>query len=498
MSKKYNRLWIAEKPSAAKGLITGLCAFYSTSVKNQGTAMKNGFTELANGDVVSSVFGHMVQMQPPSRYLSKEQNSDLMSALPLLPDPFLFEPIPERNKDGSAKTKGGKPVPSERFLVLERLAKASKTIVNACDIDREGQLIFDELMDIFGIDPYADNIQRIALVSFTDEALKKTIQDLEPNSLDKWKGKGAAAATRQKMDWLLGMNASMAYQVITGQRTMSVGRVQTPVLNLVVERDLAIENFKPKAYYIPVVVMRDGTRFRWDKRIGYESEPGFDESGRIIDKAIAQAIVDKIKAGLSGEVVIVKGDEKRQAPPLPYSMGALQSEASKKNGLKVDQVTKAAQNLYEKHKAITYVGTDCRYIPEEMHLEAKSVLHQLGERYKEIASGGNPSLKSKAFDDKKIEEHFAIIPTGVIPNFSSSESAEKAVFDTICNRYMAQFYPAYRYQTAVVTISFGSDHFKASARADIELGWKEVEGHDPDEDEDSDQNESSKSKAKNS
>lgn len=483
MSKKYKRLWIAEKPSAAKGLIQGLCRFYSTSVTNQKTTMKDGFTQLANGDVVSSVFGHMIQMLPPSRYLTKEQNKSLMDSLPLIPDTFLFEPIPERNKDGSAKMKEGKPVPSSRYQLLARLAKSSKEIVNACDIDREGQLIFDELMNDFGIDPYASNIYRLALVSLEEEDLHKTISNLEANGLDKWKGKGFAAATRQKMDWLLGMNASMAYQVVTGIRTMSVGRVQTPVLNLVIERDLLIENFKPQAYYIPTIIMSDGTRFKWDKRVGYESDAGFDASGRIIDKALAQAIVDKILAGAQGEVLVAKTEEKKQAPPLPFSMGALQTEASKRHGLSVSQVTKAAQNLYEKHKAITYVGTDCRFIPEEMHGQASDTLRKLSGSYQKMASGANPALKSKAFDDKKIEEHFAILPTGVTPSLSASEMAEKAVYDTICQRYMAQFYPDFRYQATLVTLGIGNDQFKATARATLELGWKEVEGSSDGEEE---------------
>ena len=475
MSKKIARLWIPEKPSVAKELSQSICRVFSTTITNQKTQAKDGFTRFANGDVVCSVFGHMIQMQPPFRYLTKEQNNNLMDALPLIPDPFKFEPNPERNKDGTIKMKGGKPVISERFKVLEKLIKEAKTFVNACDIDREGQLIFDELLDFCGVPAQGENVQRASIVDVTADALDKTISKLEPNTAQKWKGKGQAAATRQKMDWILGMNASMAYQVVTGIRTMSVGRVQTPVLSLVVERDMIIENFQPKTYYIPVVIMTDGTRLRWDKRKGSESEAGFDESGRIIDKALAQAIVDKIQSGIAGEVLVAKQEEKRQAPPLPFAMGSLQTEASRKNGLTVEQVTKAAQNLYEKHKAITYVGTDCRYIPEEMQTEASRILKSLSTRFSTKATGANPSLKSRAFNDKKISEHFAILPTGTVPNFSTNESAEKAVYETICNRYMAQFYPDYRYVSASLVVGFGDDEFRASARKDVDAGWKVVE-----------------------
>lgn len=482
MGKKYNRLWIAEKPSAAQGLTVGLCDYYSTSIINRQSMHKDGFMLLGNGDVVSSTFGHMIRMLPPSRYLTKEQNNNPMSALPLIPDKFKYEPIPERNKDGTARMRDGKPVVSHRYTLLKKLVSQSKEIVNACDIDREGQLIFDELMEDFGVDPYGKNIKRIALVSFTEDDLRKTLDNIEDNGLPKWRGKGAAALARQKMDWLLGMNASMAYQAVTGMRNMSVGRVQTPVLNLVVERDLAIENFKPQDYYVPVVIMEDGTRLRWERRQDAEGVKGFDESGRIIDINIAKAIIEKIQKGLAGEVLDVSKQERRQAPPLPFSMGALQSEASRKCKLSVDEVTKAAQNLYERHKAITYVGTDCRFIPESMLEEAPNILKKLSGQFKGRAQGADPSRKPRSFDDKKIDEHFAIIPTGEIPNLRATETAERAVYDVICQRYIAQFYPDYRYVTASLTVAFDRDEFKATARKDIDLGWKAVESPDDDDD----------------
>ena len=477
MANKIDTLWIPEKPSVAKELTAAIARVKRAQVTNRATSSKDGYYQLSSGDVVCSVFGHMLQMLPPHRYFTKEQNSDPMPYLPLIPNPFKMEPSPERNKDGSIQERNGKPVVSKRFTLLEKFIKQAKTIVNGCDIDREGQLIFDELLEYVGRDPYGPDIKRASIVSMTPEALDEAVIKLDLNKEKKWELRGKAAATRQKMDWLLGMNASMAYQAVTGIRSMSVGRVQTPVLAMVVRRDLEIENFKPQTYYIPVVIMADGTRMRWEKRHGAEGQPGFDPNGRIIDKSLAEGIVAQIKSGLSGEVTIAKQEEKVEAPPLPFSMGSLQSEASRRHGLTVAQVTKAAQNLYEKHKAITYVGTDCRFLPEKMHNDATTILKSLSDRFKVQAAGANPKLKSKAFNDNKIDEHFAIIPTGTLPSLGASEHAERLVFETIATRYMAQFYPDYRALSATLAVVFGKDEFRATASKDLQLGWKEIEGN---------------------
>lgn len=489
MSKnKINRLWIPEKPSVAKNLVSALEAV-GAKVVNRSSAGKDGFTRHSNGDVVCSVFGHMLSMLPPSHYLTKEQNSDPISALPLIPETFKFEPKPELTKDKKTMMRSGKPVPSARFVLLEKLIKQAGELVNACDIDREGQLIFDELLEFVGVDPYSSNVYRAVLISNTPEALHKTITELEPNKAPKWRLRSDAAQTRQKLDWLLGMNASMAYQSVTGIRTMSVGRVQTPVLGMVVRRDLEIENFKPQTYYVPVVIMSDGTRLRWEKRHGAEGQSGFDPNGRIIDKGLAQAIVDAISNGKSGEVQVAESKERSSAPPLPFSMGTLQSHVARRHGLTVAEVTKAAQNLYEKHKAITYVGTDCQYLPEDMHGDAAGLLESLSKSkgYKELAVGANPQLRSRAFNDKKVDEHFAIIPTSILPP-SDINAAERAVYDAVSRRYMAQFYPNYKSLTASLHVAFGNDEFRASAKKDLERGWKIAEGIADDDDDENGEN----------
>jgi len=476
MTSKIETLWIPEKPSVAKEVAAVLSRVRGTQITNRATVGRDGYYQLDSGDTVCSVFGHMLRMVAPSHYLTREQNEKPLQYLPLLPEEFKFEPSPETNKSGEIVKKDGKPVASKRFSLLEKLIRQSNSIVNACDIDREGQLIFDELLAYLGFDPYASNIFRASIVSMTPQALEQSVRNLEHNGHKKWAQRGAAASTRQKMDWLLGMNASMAYQTVSGIRTMSVGRVQTPVLAMVVRRDLDIEGFKPQAYYVPVVVMADGTRMRWEKRHDAQDQPGFDGEGRIIDKKLAENIVKQIQSGLPGTVSVAKQNEKTESPPLPFSMGALQSEASRRHGLTVAEVTQAAQNLYERHKSITYVGTDCRFLPQSMFESAESTLTALSQTFTEQVAGTNPQIKSKAFNDTKIDEHFAIVPTGTLPQLSAQDQAESKVYETICMRYLAQFYPDYRARVITLAVMFGKDEFRATASKDLQLGWKEIEG----------------------
>lgn len=477
-------LWIPEKPNVAREVVAALKRVKGARVLNQASAPSDGIYHLSSGDSVTCCFsGHTLSMLPPSRYLTREQNGNVMGSLPLVPKEFLYEPKPETDKTGAIKKgKDGKPAPNKRFQKLKEWVLAAEKVVNACDIDREGQLIFDEILRFCGRDPYASDIQRAKIVSMTEDAMNHTIANLDQNGAPAWHQRGDSALTRQKMDWLLGMNASMAYQVVTGIRTMSAGRVQTPVLAIVVLRDLAIERFKPQVYYVPIVIMPDGTRMRWDRREGAESETGFDPNGRIIDVILAQNIVSRIQSGLAGRVSAAKIENKSVPPPLPFSMGSLQSTASREHGFTVSEVTKAAQSLYERYKAITYVGTDCRFLPEDMHPQAGDVLSGLAERFSKEVSGAHPELKSRAFSNKSMgdAEHHAIIPTGETARLSQATSIELAVFSTIARRYIAQFYPNHRYQVANVTALFDRDEFKASSKRIAEAGWKEIEG-DPDE-----------------
>jgi DNA topoisomerase-3 len=356
-----------------------------------------------------------------------------------------------------------------------RLLKSCKEVVNAGDVDREGQRIVDEVLEYVGIDPGgADKpVWRLPLVSNRAEDIARLVHRLEPNGDAKWSLRGAEALARQMLDAATGLNGSMALQEVTGKPNISVGRVQTPVLWIVYERDRAVEEFRPHDYFVPVIMLADGTEMRWYRREGAQGAPGFDSEGRITDRALAKGIVDRIAHGLAGTVTLSHTQRHTQAPALPFDNASLASTVAKRYGLTPRQAERAAQSLYERHKAISYVGTDCRYLPTSMLDDARATLSALARLMPGRAAGADLQLRSSAWDDAKVDEHFAIVPTGTLPNRPSPE--ESAVFDTVCKRYIAQFYPDFEYLQHSLRAMFGSDEFRAQRQEVLRRGWREVE-----------------------
>lgn len=478
-----NRFWITEKPDMARNLAAGLALTYGAKVVNEKGVRQDGCIRLDNGDAVGYLFGHMLQLAPPEGYLTEEQNKgDVFHYLPLMPQTFLKLPKPERLSTGEEKrTRDGKPVPQYQLVKLLEHIRAAREIVNAGDTDREGQLIVDELLMHAGVDPRgADKpVWRLALQNPKDEEIRKLIQaGLEKNSDTKWARRYKAAYSRETFDWCLGMTASRAYRQVTGFNRMSVGRVTTPTMMLVVDREIAIENFKPVQYFVPVITLQDGTQMRWFRRAGAEGTPGFDQQGRIVNEAVARQIVSAILGGCKGEISLAEALKKFQPPPLPHSLGTLQSTVSRRTGMTLKEVTRAAQSLYEQHKMITYVGTDCRFLPTSMLQESHDIVQGLAKIYTKQAMGADLQLRSKAWDDAKTDEHFAIAPTGRIA--SGLNEAEKKVFEVVTQRFLAQFYPAHEFVSLRLQAMFGQDEFKANDREVVKAGWKAVE-YDPDD-----------------
>jgi DNA topoisomerase-3 len=474
-----NKLWITEKPEMAKSLAAGLALTYGTKVVNGSSTRQDGCLMLDNGDAVGYLFGHMLGLAPPEAYLSEEESrGDPFAYLPLMPGQFIKLPKPDRDASGGkSKPKRGAPAaPPPQFFRMLDLIRSAREIVNAGDTDREGQLIVDELLLHAGVDPYGAHkpIWRLALQNPKDEEIRKLIKaGLEKNGDKKWALRYKAAHARETFDWCVGMTASRAWKAVTGFSQMSVGRVQTPALFLTVEKEKAIENFKSVQYFVPTITLSDGTTMRWFKRHGAEGMPGFDLEGRITSEAIARQIVSAIMGGSKGEISLAEALKKFQPPPLPFSLGALQSTVSRRTGMTLKEVTKAAQSLYEARKMITYIGTDCRFYPKSMLEDARATIEGLANIYPRMAAGANLDLRSKAWDDSKTDEHFAIAPTGkVVPGLND---AEKAVFETVSKRFMAQFYPAHEFMTLRLQALFGKDEFKAVERQVTVEGWKKVE-----------------------
>lgn len=470
------RLFVAEKPDVARELAAFIGKRNKASPKKEARYIEVGDT------IVTWARGHLLEQGEVDDYFldvprTKENSSRgrlywQHVPLPILPKKFLYVPSKE-DSDRSAQLKE-----------IGRLMKSATDIFNAADRDREGQLIFDEIIEHFGIS--GKPIKRLIFSSLDDAALERAFNSAVDNKTPGIFNMGLAAKTRGQADWLIGMNGTRAMTLAhvtpaKGAGSLNVGRVMTPTMSVVVRRHLEILNFKSSAFYVPMVELPDGTVLEWKKRLDESDTKGLDANGKIIDRALAERIVKAINDGLEGEITEAKSTERREEPPLPFSLPSIQSELSKKYGLTVEEITEACQSLYQK-KMQTYVGTDCPYLPEAMHGEASDVLNGLKAMFGKAVSGTNVTRKYGCWNDKKLSgeggaAHHGIIPTGIKGSISSE--AERLVYQAVCNRYIAQFYPEHRYLAISLKAAFGGatgDEFNATAKAVISNGWKDVEG----------------------
>lgn len=490
--RRLDQLWVAEKPSN-QHLIERAITALGGQLANSRTRREDGcsiFTWRDESIGVTSVFGHMLEMDPPRAYTEYQKfleqardqgRRNFFDFLPFFPDEFQFSAAAERTPDGKVVTRNGVPLESVRLKIVESLIRKADRVVNACDIDREGQLIFDEIvLRRVGADPGNPRFSRMRMTSSEDSDMQRAIQNLEANGAPLWVNLRAAASARQYMDYLLGMNLSMAIQQLLPRGrdgpVLGLGRVKVAVAALVAIRDEAISSFRPYEAFVPVAGLADGTVLRWQRREGWESQPGFNDKGQIVDRALADRIVSQVNRGQLGTVVQASSEIKRDAPPLPYSMGSLMVEAARKTGLDVEQVQRIIQALYERHKLITYVGTDCSYLPEAAHDRAPEILAAL-QASAVLVPGLASALeqtdaarKSAAFNDEKVDEHFGIIPTGASPGELTPDEA--VIYGLVAQRYVAQFMPDYSYTSNVLVVRFGDDLFRALSKTPREMGWR--------------------------
>lgn len=471
------KVWITEKPSAAKDLAAGMCLAFNVTSRRE----SNGLITISNGDVILPFAGHLLATARPAHYLSPEHAEiertyaydRFHEFLPILV-PRLFK-VPRTDVVG--KKMPGKPKPFAPYTLAARTLRNAKEIVNAGDKDREGQMIVDEMLEHLGIDPYGASpmVWRVGITSNLPNDIADVLRaPKEKNSNNFWRMRCVEAETRQLLDFTWGINLSMVGQAMSGSPRISAGRVQTPVLELIKKRDDAIENFKPAHYFVPVITLSDGSKMRWFKREGSEGAPGFDAQGRIVSQALGLQIVQRIAGGFAGSLSKAIRTQHSEKPPMPFSTGSLLATASKELGMTIDEVSAAAKVLYSKHKAISYIGTDCKFLPTSLHDEAPNILRALSKVFPKLAPGADISIKSAAFNDAELDEHYAIVPTGVLPLTASPE--EQSVFRVISKRFIAQFYPDYVYIKHKVEGTFGADHFVSNERQDVRLGWKEVDG----------------------
>lgn len=449
-------LYIAEKPSLGRAIADVLPKPHKKG---------DGFIEAANGDCVSWCVGHLLEQAEPDAY-NPEFKSWKFEHLPIVPDKWQLKP---------------KAATRSQLTVLKRLVKQANTLVNAGDPDREGQLLVDEVIAYLGVTgDKLHQTQRLLICDLNPQAVKRALTQLRSNR--EFIPLSTSALARSRADWLYGMNMTRAYTIqgkkVGYQGVLSVGRVQTPLLGLVVRRDEEIAHFQSKPFYevLAHLATEKQETFSAKWQPSEACQPYMDEEGRVLARGLAQNVVSRIsdKPALVTQLV---AKDKKQNPPLPYSLSALQIDAAKRFGMSAKDVLDTCQSLYERHKLITYPRSDSRYLPVEQHNLAPSVLKAISAGAAELLQGADapePRLKSKAWDDKKVDAHHAIVPTAKTANLSSLSQRERQLYLHVARQYLAQFYPAYCYSETTVQVTIEGGLFNTKARQDKSLGWKQL------------------------
>jgi DNA topoisomerase-3 len=350
---------------------------------------------------------------------------------------------------------------------------------------RVGQLLVDEVLEHFD---YKGPVSRIWLASLDDRSVSAALAGMKDNA--GYAPLRDAARARAQADWLIGMNATRA-MTIAGRETgrgevLSLGRVQTPTLALVVSRDREIALFTPSDYFALRACFEHPSGEFTATFVPGETQGGLDGEGRLTDSDAVKALIQRVK-GANGTIVEYTRENKNKAAPLPHCLSSLQKEASAKLSMTAKAVLDTAQSLYEK-KLTTYPRTDCRYLPEEQFEDAAGILGALAPipGLGRIAASADAMLQSGAWNTKKVTAHHAIIPTGEKPG--NLTDTERALYSLIVIAYCLQFYPALRYEAQKITLSVKDTKWEARGRRVLEAGWtgqakENGDAGEPDEDE---------------
>ncbi len=421
---------IAEKPSVARDIAKVLGA--NTS--------REGYME-GNGYQVTWTFGHLCTLKEPHDY-TEQWKAWALSRLPMIPQRFGIKLIADKGVE-------------KQFKTIESLFQKADEIVNCGDAGQEGELIQRWVMQKAAV---KCPVKRLWISSLTEESIREGFKNLKDQS--DYQSLYEAGLSRAIGDWLLGMNATRLYTLKYGQnrQVLSIGRVQTPTLALIVNRYHEIVNFKPEAYWVLSTIYRDTTFTATKGKYG-SVEDGQKDLQSIEGKEFTVT-----------DISTKKGTE---APPRLYDLTSLQVECNKKYNLSADQTLQTIQSLYEK-KYTTYPRVDTTYLSDDIYPKCPDILAKL-TNYADLTSplAGKKLPKSKkVFDNSKVTDHHAIIPTGVAPQGLSF--AEQQVYDEVCRHFIAVFYPDCQFATTTVLGKVEEVEFKTSGKQILVPGWREV------------------------
>lgn len=448
------RLLIAEKPDMGRKI--------AACLGGERAAAGTSYINCQDGWVVAWVVGHILQQKEPEAYLPESARQNWAASrqhLPIIPEQgaWQLEPV-----DGKQQLLKG----------IEKLLKQTDEVVHAGDAGSEGQLLIDEVLQFLG---WRGKTSRLWISALNRDSIVAGLATLKSN--DEKRGLSLAALARSRADWLMGFNFTRAATLSTGESRVMVpvGRVKTPTLSLVCERDAAIRNFVPHSFYgvEAEISLPNGmsVKAKWLPDV---TRTKCDPEGRCLDKQTAQGVESRARVSLSALVKHVEKKTQTEDPPLLFNQTAL---AKRLSFLRADEVLAASQAVYDA-SIQSYPRSPCRYAPSSMRIESAALLPKLASIpwLAHATAGANPKLVSKVWDDAKMEgqDHHGLLPASECERASELQGAERAVFEVVALNFIAQFYPPCKTDCLKIGFDIAGEKFEANIFQVLEEGWKKV------------------------
>jgi DNA topoisomerase-3 len=429
-------LVLAEKPSVAREIARVL-------------GCRQSHKSYMEGDkyIVTWALGHLIELKMPEHYDSKYKNWNLED-LPIIPDQMGLKVMKQT---------------SHQYKSIENLAKRKdvKEIIIATDAGREGELVARWILEKIR---WRKTIKRLWISSVTDRAIRDGFQNLKPGK--QFEDLYESAVCRAEADWLIGLNVTRALTT-KYKDPLSAGRVQTPTLALVMEREKVIQQFVPKEYWT-IRAHIGPLQADWEK----------NGEKRIFARETADGVLSKVK-GQKAVIQSINRKEKTEPQPLPYDLTELQRDANKRFGFSAKKTSNVLQKLYEQHKLVTYPRTDSRYLTKDMEATMMDRLHGIAASYKDevkpILANQGRVLAKRVFNNEKVTDHHAIIPTEERVHLGDLSPDERKLYEMILRRFLAIFHNPYKYETIHAAIDVNGETFTARETAVIDLGYRKVE-----------------------
>ncbi|NUH85518.1 DNA topoisomerase III [Bacillus firmus] len=429
-------LVLAEKPSVAREIARVLGCRQSHKSYREGDKY-----------IVTWALGHLIELKMPEHYDSKYKNWNLED-LPIIPDQMGLKVMKQT---------------SHQYKAIENLAKRKdiKEIIIATDAGREGELVARWILEKIR---WRKTIKRLWISSVTDRAIRDGFQNLKPGK--QFEDLYESAVCRAEADWLIGLNVTRALTT-KYKDPLSAGRVQTPTLALVMEREKVIQQFVPKEYWT-IRAHIGPLQADWEK----------NGEKRIFSRDAADGVLSKVK-GQKAVIQSINRKEKTEPQPLPYDLTELQRDANKRFGFSAKKTSNVLQKLYEQHKLVTYPRTDSRYLTKDMEATMMDRLHGIAASYKDevkpILANQGRVLAKRVFNNEKVTDHHAIIPTEERVHLGDLSPDERKLYEMILRRFLAIFHNPYKYETIHAAIDVNGETFTARETAVIDLGYRKVE-----------------------